>query len=149
MTGQEAILRATQLRPIIEQAAQSLDDATALQSKELYPRWEELVKKGSVDTDGESGYRFFYGGNLYRCRNGNPTFAQEWIPGVGTESLYERIDETHAGTIDDPIPYEGNMALTAGLYYSQGGVIYLCTRDTVNPVYNALADLVGLYVEVA
>ena len=68
---------------------------------------------------------------------------------MGTESLYERIDETHAGTIDDPIPYEGNMALTAGLYYSQGGVIYLCTRDTVNPVYNALADLVGLYVEVA
>ena len=143
------IERAKQLRPIIEQAAQSLDDATALQSKELYPRWEELVKKGSVDTDGEPGYRFFYGGDLYRCRSGNPTFAQEWIPGVGTESLYERIDETHAGTLDDPIPYEGNMALTAGLYYSQNGVIYLCTRDTVNPVYNALSDLVGLYVELA
>lgn len=28
-------------------------------------------------------------------------------------------------------------------------VVYLCTRDTVNPVYNDLADLVGLYVEVA
>lgn len=27
------------------------------------------------------------------------------------------------------------------------GVIYLCTRDTVNPVYNTLASLVGLYVE--
>lgn len=23
------------------------------------------------------------------------------------------------------------------------------TRDTINPVYNALADLVGIYVEVA
>ena len=140
---------ARKLRPIIEQAAQSLDDATALQSKELYPRWEELVKKGLVDTNGETGYRFFYGGDLYRCRNGNPTFALEWIPGVGTESLFERIDETHAGTLVDPIPYDGNMALTAGLYYSQDGVVYLCTRDTVNPVYNALADLVGLYVEVA
>ena len=143
------IERARKLRPIIEQAAQSLDDSTALQSKELYPRWEELVKKGSIDTNGETGYRFFYGGDLYHCRNGNPTFAQEWIPGVGTESLYERIDETHAGTLDDPIPYEGNMALTAGLYYSQNGVVYLCIRDTVNPVYNALADLVGLYVELA
>ena len=143
------IERAKMLRPIIEQAAQSLDDATALQSKELYPRWEELVKKGSVDTDGEPGYRFFYGGDLYHCRNDNPTFAQEWIPGVGTESLYERIDETHDGTFDDPIPYSGNMALEAGKYYSQDGVIYLCTRDTVNPVYNALADLVGLYVELA
>ena len=68
---------------------------------------------------------------------------------MGTESLYERIDETHDGTFDDPIPYSGNMALEAGKYYSQDGVIYLCTRDTVNPVYNALADLVGLYVELA
>ena len=143
------IERARMLRPIIEQAAQSLDDSTALQSKELYPRWEELVKKGSVDTDGKAGYRFSHNGDLYRCRNGNPPFAQEWIPGVGTESLYERIDETHAGTLEDPIPYEGNMALEAGKYYSQDGVIYLCTRDTVNPVYNALADLVGLYVELA
>ena len=26
---------------------------------------------------------------------------------------------------------------------------YRCTRDTINPVYNALADLIGLYVEKA
>lgn len=38
------------------------------------------------------------------------------------------------------------MALTAGLYYVQEWVVYLCIRGTVNPVYNALADLVGLYV---
>ena len=141
------IERAKMLRPIIEQAAQSLDDATALQSKELYPRWEELIKKGSVDTDGKAGYRFSYNGDLYRCRNGNPTFAQEWIPGVGTESLYERIDETHAGTLDDPIPYAGNMALEAGKYYSQDGAVYMCTRDTEIPVFNPLKELVGIYVE--
>ena len=40
------------------------------------------------------------------------------------------------------------MALTAGLYYVQGDAVYLCTRDTVKPVYNALAELVGLYVDV-
>ena len=38
------------------------------------------------------------------------------------------------------------MALKAGKYYSQSGKTYLCNRDTGNPVYNALADLVGLYV---
>ena len=37
--------------------------------------------------------------------------------------------------------------MESGKYYSQGGAVYLCTRDTVNPVYSALADLVGLYVE--
>ena len=31
--------------------------------------------------------------------------------------------------------------------YSQDGVTYLCNRDTVNPVYNALRELVGIYVE--
>lgn len=70
------------------------------------------------------------------------------MPGVGTESLFERIDEVHDGSRYDPIPYEGNMALTAGLYYTQNGVLYLCTRDTGIPVYNALADLVGIYVDV-
>lgn len=149
MTGQEAIKRAMTLRPIIEQAAQSLDDNTALTAKELYPHWGELVKVGKVSTDGKPGYRFFYENELYRCLHGDPVFAEQWVPGVGTESLYARIDETHTGTKDDPIPYDGNMALTAGLYYSQNGVTYLCIRDTGNPVYHALSDLVGLYVEVA
>ena len=49
--------------------------------------------------------------------------------------------------MEDPIPYDGNMALESGKYYSQSGAVYLCTRDTVNPVYNALADLVGIYVK--
>ena len=38
--------------------------------------------------------------------------------------------------------------LESGKYYLQDYVIYRCTRDTINPVYNALADLVGIYVEV-
>ena len=71
-----------------------------------------------------------------------------WEPG-NAPSLFEQINETHAGTLDDPIPYEGNMALTSGKYYLQGGVIYRCIRDTGNPVYLSLSQLVGLYVEVA
>ena len=96
-----------------------------------------------------AGYKFVHDGKLYKCVNANPTFQADWVPGVGTESLYVRIDETHAGTLEDPIPYEGNMALVSGLYYSQSGVTYRCFRDTGNPVYHALSALVGLYVEVA
>ena len=40
------------------------------------------------------------------------------------------------------------MALENGKYYTQNDVMYLCTRDTANAVYNNLADLVGVYVEV-
>jgi len=47
---------------------------------------------------------------------------------------------------DGYIPYSGNMALETGKYYNQSGKTYLCNRDTGNPVYNALAELVGLYV---
>lgn len=54
----------------------------------------------------------------------------------------------HHGTLYDPIPYSGNMALENGKYYMQNDVIYLCIRDTGNPVYHALSALVGLYVEI-
>ena len=136
---------ARNLRPYIEQAAQSLPDADGLKAKALYPRWEKLVTLGSVTA--EAGYRFTHNGNLYKCVNANPTFQADWIPGNGTAALYIRIDESHVGTLDDPIPYSGNMTLESGKYYIQDYVIYLCNRDTGNPVYNPLAELVGLYVE--
>lgn len=138
----EAALR---VKPILQKAAQSLNDADALQVRGIYPTWAELVELGSVTA--EAGYKFAHEGKLYKCVNANPTFQESWIPGEGTESIYTRIDETHAGTLEDPIPYDGNMELVNGLYYSQGGMTYKCIRDTGIPVHNALADLVGIYVE--
>lgn len=141
------IEKARALRPLIVQAAQNgLTDQEALQAKELHPSWESLVKLGSVAA--KAGYRFHYGGKLFKCVNANPTFQADWVPGINTAALYTQIDETHAGTRDDPIPYEGNMELVEGSYYTQDGVVYLCNRSSGTPVYHKLADLVGLYVEV-
>ena len=140
----DLLTMARNLRPYIEQAAQNLPDADGLKVKSLYPRWETLVKKGSVEA--EAGYRFTYNGDLYKCTDKNPKFQADWIPGNGTAALYIRIDESHVGTLDDPIPYSGNMILESGKYYIQDYVIYLCNRDTGQPVYNALSELVGLYV---
>ena len=124
----------------------SVDDATALRMLEFYPEWADLAAE-QYSTD-KAGFRFTHDGNLYKTIPDVHTFGAQWVPGVGTESIYVRIDEEHDGTKYDPIPYDGNMALESGKYYMQDYVIYRCTRDTVNPVYNALADLVGLYVEV-
>ena len=121
----------------------AVDDSTALRMREFYPEWKDLIGT-TVD---KAGFKFTHGGELYKTIPEQHTFQADWVPGEGTESLYTRIDESHAGTLADPIPYSGNMALEAGRYYSQDGAVYLCTRDTVNPVYSALADLVGLYVE--
>ena len=133
------------VKPVLQKAAQSLGDEDALKVQGIYPTWAELVELGSVTA--EAGYKFTHKGALYKCINANPTFQEAWAPGTGTESIYTRIDESHAGTLEDPIPYEGNMELVSGLYYSQDGVVYKCTRDTGIPVHNALADLVGIYVE--
>ena len=121
----------------------TVEDSTALRMKEFYPEWKDLIGT-TVD---KAGFKFTHNGQLYKTIPEQHSFQADWVPGEGTESLYTRIDETHAGTLSDPIPYSGNMALESGKYYSQSGAVYLCTRDTVNPVYNALADLVGLYVE--
>lgn len=134
---------ALRMRPYFQKGAQSLDDFDALEIKSIYPQWVSLI-----GLDAAVGFKFSHGNDLYKVLQAH-TFQNNWVPGLGTESLYARIDETHKGTIDDPIPYNGNMALVKGKYYEQYGVIYLCTRDTVNPVYNALSDLVGHYVEEA
>jgi hypothetical protein len=138
------IENARRLRPIIERAMQSVDGQDALDAVGLYPAWEKLCETAFVAE--KTGFKFSHNGILYKTRQPGYTFVSHYVPGVGAESLFERIVETHPGTLDDPIPYDGNMALTAGLYYVQDGVMYLCNRDTGNPVYNALADLVGLYV---
>ena len=123
----------------------AVDDATALRMKEFYPAWEDLCSQ-SVTAD-KAGYKFTYGDKLYKTVQPGYTFVSHYVPGVGTESLFERIDEQHDGSKYDPIPYSGNMALTAGLYYTENGVLYLCTRDTGNPVYNPLSELAGIYVD--
>lgn len=115
----------------------AVDDNTALRMKSYYPEWAENV-------DYTVGYKVQRGGKLWRVRQAH-TSQIGWEP-ENAQSLWEQINEIHDGTIDDAIPYDGNMELENGKYYTQDGAIYLCNRDTVNPVYNALSELVGLYV---
>lgn len=138
--------RALQLRPVIEQASQSLKDSLALTAVELFPKWKDLVEKG---VEVENGFRFQHDNKLYRTEQPKYTFVDTYVPGaVGTESLFSKVDESHAGTLEDPIPYETNMEIYEGLYYSQNGVIYLCIRSSGQPLQHDLSALVGNYVEV-
>ena len=116
-----------------------VDDNTALRMVEFYPEWSA----GQAYT---AGYKAHRGGKLWRCLQAH-TAQTGWEP-ENAASLWTEICESHDGTKYDPIPYNGNMALQSGKYYTQNNILYLCNRDTVNPVYNALAELVGLYVEV-
>ena len=132
------IEQARKLRPIIEQSAQSLSNETALKAVCLHPMWASGVSYAA-------GFKVQRNGKLWRVVQAH-TAHDGWEP-ENTASLWEQVNETHTGELADPIPYDGNMALENGKHYIQNSVIYLCTRDTINPVYNALSDLVGLYVE--
>lgn len=117
----------------------AVDDNTALRMKSFYPEW-------AAGNAYAAGFKVQRSSKLWRVIQPH-TSQIGWEP-ENAASLWEQINETHSGTIDDPIPYSGNMALVSGLYYMQNYVIYLCNRDTVNPVYSPLSDLVGLYVEI-
>ena len=132
--------KAKQLRQLIEQLAVTLDDETALTGVELFPIW-------TINRAYAVGDKVQRGGKLWRCIQAHTSQAG-WEP-ENAASLWTEICESHAGTLEDPIPYSGNMALESGKYYSQDGKVYRCTRDTGNPVYHALSELVGLYVEEA
>lgn len=147
--SQAAYAHAERIRPLTESEVTRLliaqqintlavDDNTALRMLEFYPEW-------AAGTAYTVGYKVRRGGKLWRVLQAH-TAQVGWEP-ENAASLWEQINETHAGTIDDPIPYSGNMALESGKYYIQDYVIYLCTRDTGNPVYNSLAELVGIYVD--
>lgn len=117
----------------------TVDDKTALRMRHLYPEW-------AVGSEYTVGIKVQRNGKLWRVVQAH-TSQDGWEP-ENVPALWEQINETHSGTDADPIPYDGNMALIAGLHYYQDGKLYLCSRDTVAAVYHSLSDLVGLYVEI-
>ena len=117
----------------------------ALKVKDLFDDWidytadgAENLKKGQIvkTTDG-----------LWRVRQEHKA-QKHYAPSIHTASLYERIVKDHEGTESDPIPYAPPMEISNGKYYTQDGVLYLCTRDSGQALTHNLSELVGLYVEV-
>ena len=70
------------LRPLIEKAAKSLDDADALTGIQLYPSWKP-------DTDYETGDRIRHDGVLYRVLQSHAS-QDSWKPDV-SPSLFARV----------------------------------------------------------
>lgn len=122
----------------------SLTDTQALTCKSLYPTWESCIGSSL-----KAGDKVTHKGLLYKVKQTVNPVLENQAPEKETASLYEEINETHEGTKEDPIPYNGNMQLILGKYYSQDEVTYLCSRDSGQAVYNPLKDLVGIYVIVA
>lgn len=118
-----------------------LTASEALRVKAQYPKWE-------VGIDVVKGHRYQYGEDLWEVLQGHKT-QENWKPSLETASLWKRVDEEHAGTKDDPIPYAPPMEIFKDKYYTQSKVLYKCIRDSGQPLSHNLSDLVGNYVEKA
>ena len=137
-------------RNIEEMNSLNLSAVEALEVKNWYPVWGETENFREGDTI-TAGTKMQYGDKLWQALQDH-TIMGIYPPSIDTASLYKEVtreDDATLGTKENPIQYDGNMVLEFGKYYKQYDVVYLCTRDTINPVYADLAGLVGLYVQVA
>lgn len=121
-----------------------ISDEEALKRPLLVYSWDTYVGKSLA-----KGQVVSYDDKLWRVRQAVATVLENQPPSLDTAALYEVIEVEPAGTQDDPIPYTPPMEIFNGKYYTQGGVLYKCTRDSGQALTHNLSDLVGLYVESA
>lgn len=121
-----------------------LSDQESLEIKSLYPEWDAFVGK-TVAKDTKLKYE----DKLFKVVQEH-LVQEQYPPSIDTASLYTQIVEDRSGTIEDPIPYpaDGNMVIYNGKYYIENGIVYLCIRDSQQPLYTALANVVNNYVQV-
>lgn len=118
-----------------------LNDNDALSLIDMYPTFDETVGKPLG-----IGFKLQYGGKLYKVIQAH-TAQADWKPSE-THALFGLVTESHAGTLEDPIPYERMMILEQGKYYTQYGVTYKCVTGSVVG-YNAdLTELLSLLEKV-
>ena len=129
-------------------------ELTALEALEVadwFPQWGVDFKEGDTL---KKGFKFTFEDKLFAVLQDHTVLAH-YEPSINTAALYVEVTPEYneageeLGTLENPIEYGGNMVLEEGKHYIQDGVTYRCTRDSVNPVYHSLKDLLGLYVEEA
>lgn len=122
----------------------TIDDQTALSAIELYPEWQDSPTSYVV---GDRVRFTFSDGKtkLCKCKQDHEALSNR------TPELYpagwDVIDVVHAGTITDPVPYDQNMEVFFGKYYSYGENLYKCIRDSGQPLYAAPDTLLNDYFE--
>ena len=142
MANNNDIYRAL-VKMAIKQARQITDDQEALAVRILYKNWAKQIGK-----ELKVGEYIQHGERLYRVLQDHVAQAN-WEPGVGTESLFVIIDKTHAGTEEDPIPWNANMECFNGKYYIEDEVLYLCVRDSGIALQCKITDVLGNYFQLA
>ena len=115
----------------------SITDNEALSIQDMFPTFDEVVGKPLT-----AGFKLQDGGKLYKVIQAH-TAQADWKP-AETPALYGLVTESHAGTLEDPIPYERMMILEQSKYYTQYGVTYKCVTGSVVGYDADLTELMSL-----
>lgn len=134
-----------------EFANRGLSATDMIKHRRFAPQWGVDIKEGDTL---KKGFKFTFEDKLFAVLQDHVVLAH-YEPSINTASLYVEVTEDYneageeLGTLENPIEYSGNMVLEEGKFYIQDEVTYRCTRNSINPVYHALKDLVGTFVETA
>ena len=138
---QESILKEMMAESARTTFLLALPDAKAVTIPYCYPSWQSYIG-GKLKKD----VRVEYDGALWKTRQEIQTVLKNQFPSIDTAALYDRIDVEHAGTLEDPIPYENTMTVYKDKYYLEDGIIYLCLEDSGQPLYASCKDLPRYFV---
>lgn len=100
-----------------------LSNNDTIKYKDYLPDWNDYVGK-SLPKD----FKFRYNNQAYKTLQYINVVLDNQTPDI-VYSLYAIINEEHEGTLEDPIPYQQQMAIEKGKYYSQYGITYLAIQD--------------------
>lgn len=107
--------KALLLRPLIEKAAQSLDDTTALEAVDLFPAWKP-------DTDYTAGQKVRYAGILYAVLQSH-TSQSGWTPDAAP-SLFAKVLIPDPDVIPDWAQPDSTNAYMKGNRVRFEGTVY-------------------------
>lgn len=101
-----------------------------LQCVSVLPEWKSFIG-GKM----EAHQRFQFNKEAWESRQEVSVVLEGQEPGISTAALYQRIESSHAGTQEDPIPYSQLMTVYKDKYYIQNEMLYLCLEDSGQPLY--------------
>ena len=108
------------MRAFIEMAAQSLDDAEALQAVCLHPHW-------AAGKAYAAGYKVQHGGALYRCLQGHMAQA-DWTPDAAP-SLWAKVLIPDPNVIQEWVQPESTNPYAKGDKVTHNGKTWVSDYD--------------------
>lgn len=136
----------SQLKELAQAQVSELSDDEAKKVPALFHLWTDHKQGDSI----AAGVREWYKGSLYKCITPH-NWQSDWAPDVAT-SLWANVSEESQeadGSREHPFAWTSGMTSYEGKFYTEEGILYLCTRDSGNPLYFPISSLIGTYFQVA